>query len=108
VIGLSVAAKPEFGSCQTRVWQLSNPSLAVAKPKFGSCQTRVWQLPNQTVAATEPDFGGCPAAMPNKPEFGNCQTPILADAPLPSPSLAAVKPECGSRQTRVWQMPNQS
>ena len=68
MIGLSVAAKPEFGRCQTRVWPLPNPSVAAAKPKgscqatkpgFGRCQTRVWQLPNPSLAAAKPEFGSC-------------------------------------------------
>ena len=29
---------------EREVWQLPNQSLAAAKPEFGSCQTRVWQL----------------------------------------------------------------
>ena len=63
------AAKPEFASCQTRVWPRPNPILAAAKPEFGSCQTRfwrlpswqarVWQLPNPRLAAAKPVFGSC-------------------------------------------------
>ena len=40
----SSAAAKQFGSCQTRVWQLPNQSLAAAKPEFGSCQTRATLL----------------------------------------------------------------
>ena len=68
--------KPWFGSCQTRVWRLPNPSLAAAKPEFGSRQTRVWRLPNPSLAAA-------------KPEFGDCQTRVWQ---LPNPSLAAARP----------------
>ena len=91
-VNLNLAtAKPEFGQCQTRVWQLPNPKLAAANPEFGHCQTKVWQLPNPSLAA--------------KPEVGSCRTRVW---PLPNQSLAAAKakPELG-RQARAWQ-PNPS
>ena len=45
-------------------------SLAAAKLEFGSCQTRAWQLPHQSLATTKPEFGSC------QTEVGNCQ-PLL-------------------------------
>ena len=41
----------EFGSCQTGVRQLPNPSFAAVRPWFGICQTRVWQLPSSGLTA---------------------------------------------------------
>ena len=63
---LYIATKPQFGSCQARVWQLpnlyslcymlkvisdiaANPSWAAATPEFCSSQT----LPNQRLAAAK-------------------------------------------------------
>jgi hypothetical protein len=98
------AAKPEFGNCQTRVWQLPR-SLATAKLGFGSCQ-RVWQLPNPILAAAK-EFGNCQTRFWQPPnpslELPNGLTRVWQ---LPKPILAAAKTEFGSCQTRTWQLPN--
>ena len=71
-------AKTQFGSCQTRVWQLQNLSLATAKPQFGSC------LPNFGLAAAKPE---------SKRGVGSCQTrqQKLGPDPDPGPTWAQIE-----------------
>ena len=38
---------------RTQIWPLPHSGLAAAKHWFGSCQTLVWQLPNPSVAAAQ-------------------------------------------------------
>ena len=92
---------------RTLVWRLAG-----ARPEFGSCQTRTWQLPNSDA---KPEFGSY-QTWHYISNDQSCQTRVSQAPKVPNPSLAAAKtrvwqlsnPSLAAAKTRVWQLPNPS